>query len=151
EIAEMSRCLIEHGLPPSWGEHRVLRYIADPESVVLVARDRRRLVGFGIMEYHDVDAHLNLLAVRPGYRRRGIAAQLIEWLESTARTAGTFLIRLELRATNDAARRLYIKLGYSEVGRRPGYYSGQEDALCMARDLSAAGISRNESFQRKQH
>ncbi|HEX5421008.1 MAG TPA: GNAT family N-acetyltransferase [Gammaproteobacteria bacterium] len=150
EIAEMSRCLIEHGLPPSWGEHRVLRYIAHPESTVLVARDRRRLAGFAIMEFHDADAHLNLLAVRPGYRRRGIGTRLIEWLESSARTAGTFLIRLELRAGNDAARRLYTKLGYSEVGRQPGYYSGKEDAICMVRDLSAASAVRYESFQWKQ-
>ena len=149
DIAEMSRCHIEQGLPWSWNEARVLRCIVHPESVVLVARDRRRLAGFAIMEFHDEDAHLNLLAVKPGYRRRGIGMRLIEWLESSARTAGTFLVRLELRAGNDAARRFYSKLGYREVGKRRGYYSGREDALCMAHDLRVADFSGLESFQWK--
>jgi ribosomal-protein-alanine N-acetyltransferase len=74
--------------------------------------------------------------VRPGYRKQGVGKQLVEWLESSARTAGIFLIRLELRAGNDAALNFYRKLGYRESGRRRGYYSGREDALCMSRDMS---------------
>jgi ribosomal protein S18 acetylase RimI-like enzyme len=45
-------------------------------------------------------------------RRRGIARQLITWLEETALTAGTFTIGLELRATNFEARGFYAALGY---------------------------------------
>ncbi len=151
DIAEMSRRYIEHGLPWSWDERRVLRYIRDAESAAVVARDRRRLAGFAIMEFHDEDAHLNLLAVAPGYRRQGVGMRLLEWLEASARTAGTFLVRLELRADNDAARRFYAKLGYSEVGRRHGYYSGREDAVCMARDLRLVDASNAEPFDWKQY
>jgi len=136
EIALMSRFLIEHGLPWSWTESRVSRYIRHAESSVVVARDRRRIAGFGVMEFHDAHAHLSLLAVRPGYRRQGVGRKLIEWLESTARTAGIFEVRLELRAGNDGARQFYEKLGYRETGRRVGYYSAREDALVMTRDLS---------------
>jgi ribosomal-protein-alanine acetyltransferase len=150
DIAEMSRCHIEHGLPWSWNEARILRSIADRESAVLVARERRRLAGFAIMEFHDEHAHLNLLAVQPGYRRRGIGVRLIEWLESSARTAGTFLVRLELRAGNEAARKFYSKLGYREVGQRRGYYSGREDAICMTHDLRVAEPPRAGSFEWKQ-
>ncbi|HEU4618886.1 MAG TPA: ribosomal protein S18-alanine N-acetyltransferase [Gammaproteobacteria bacterium] len=149
DIAEMSRRHIEHGLPWSWTEARVLRCILHAESAVLVARDRRRLAGFAIMEFLDEHAHLNLLAVHPGYRRRGVGVRLIEWLESSARTAGTFLVRLELRASNDGARKFYQKLGYREVGRRGGYYSGREDAICMAHDLRIADFSGTEDFQWK--
>lgn len=149
EIADMSRRFIEHGLPWSWGELRVLRSMADRESAVLAARDRRRLAGFAIMEFHDEHAHLNLLAVHPGYRRRGVGRRLVEWLEASARTAGVFLVRLELRVANDAARKFYEKLGYVEVGRRPGYYSGSEDALCMAHDLKTFAVQGAEPFQWK--
>jgi ribosomal-protein-alanine acetyltransferase len=150
-IAEMSRCFIEQGLPWSWSESRVLHCIGDRECAVLVARDKRRVAGFAIMEFLDEHAHLNLLAVRPGYRRRGLGVRLVEWLESSARTAGLFLVRLELRASNDAAFGFYEKLGYTEVGRRRGYYSGREDAICMAHNLSlASGAPPLESFQWKQ-
>lgn len=134
-IAAMSRELVEVGLPWSWNARRVHYYIEHRESVVLAARDRHRLAGFAIMEFFDSRAHLSLLAVAPGYQRLGVGRRLIEWLEASARTAGVFLVHLELRAGNAGARRFYERLGYGERGRRRGYYAGREDALCMTRDL----------------
>jgi ribosomal-protein-alanine N-acetyltransferase len=135
-IALLSRRLIEQGLPPSWTEPRVLRCMRNRECVVLAARDRRRLVGFAIMDFYDEHAHLSLLAVQPGYQRLGLGRQLLEWLEASARTAGIFHVQLELRITNAAARAFYARLGYRECGRRHAYYNGREDALKMSRDLT---------------
>jgi len=141
-IAEMSRRYIESGLPQSWTEERVGRSIRNGNCAVLTARDNRRTVGFAIMEFLDDHAHLNLLAVHPAYRQRGVGAALVRWLESSARTAGIFTIRLELRDGNEGAKAFYEHLGYQEVGRRKAYYSGMEDARCMARDLTVAPPSR---------
>jgi ribosomal-protein-alanine acetyltransferase len=137
-IANMSRYLIEHGLPWSWNEQRIGYCMKNRDSVVLAARDRRRLVGFAIMEFYDEHAHLSLLAVQPGYQRLGIGRQLIEWLESSARVAGTFTVQLELRVSNDGGRRFYERLGYNEVARKPAYYGGREDALRMMRQLAVS-------------
>jgi ribosomal-protein-alanine acetyltransferase len=134
-IAEMSGRFIEQGLPRSWSESRVQRSMRNREAVTLTARDRRALVGFAIMEYLDDRAHLALLAVVPGQRRRGVGRSLLEWLEATARTAGIFRITLELRESNLAARCFYERLGYVVVGHRPAYYAGKEHAICMERDL----------------
>jgi ribosomal-protein-alanine N-acetyltransferase len=141
-MASMSRQLIEHGLPSSWDERRIGYCLKNRECVVLAARDRRRVVGFAVMEFYDEHAHLSLLAVLPGYQRQGVGKQLVEWLEASARTAGIFAVRLELRAGNDDARRFYERLGYLEAGRRPAYYAGREDALRMTHDLTVAPISR---------
>jgi ribosomal-protein-alanine N-acetyltransferase len=143
-IAAMSRQLIEQGLRWSWDEQRVERALRNRDCVVLAARDRKRVVGFAIMEFYAIHAHLNLLAVQPGYQRRGLGRQLIEWLEASARTAGIFTIHLELRADNDGARRFYERLGYREAGRKPAYYDGREDALRMTHDLSVASTSSAE-------
>ena len=134
-IAHMSRTLIEHGLPWSWTERRVQRAIMQEETAVVVARSARRLAGFAIMEFYDEHAHLNLLAVRPGYRGQGVGAALVQWLEACARTAGIFQVRLEMRSANDNARRFYESLGYAESGMRKSYYAGVEDARCMSHDL----------------
>ena len=144
-IANMSRCLIENGLPWSWNEGRIGYCIRNRECIVLAARERRRLAGFAIMEFYDEHAHLSLLAVQPGYQRLGIGRQLIEWLESSARVAGTFTVQLELRASNDGARLFYERLGYREVGRKPAYYGGREDALRMVHDLAVSPSSRAAS------
>jgi ribosomal-protein-alanine N-acetyltransferase len=62
---------------------------------------------------------------------------MLEWLEASARTAGIFSVRLELRAANDAARKFYERLGYVQTGHKKAYYAGREDALRMLRDLAA--------------
>ena len=134
-LAAMSYEFIESGLRPAWGAERIRWHVRHPESVVLTARSDRTIAGFAIMRYADEVAHLNLLAVEPQHRRRGIARRLVTWLEETALTAGTFLIGLQLRAQNEAAQDFYRALGYHEVGRVPGYYQGVEAAIRMERDV----------------
>jgi ribosomal-protein-alanine N-acetyltransferase len=136
-LAAMSRAHVEAGLKPAWGAARIRWHVRDAESVVLTARLSVMVAGFAIMRYGEDVAHLNLLAVDPAHRRRGIARALVHWLEETALTAGTFVIGLELRAGNEAARSLYRALGYRELGQIPGYYQGLESAIRMARDVRA--------------
>jgi ribosomal-protein-alanine N-acetyltransferase len=140
-IAAMSRQLIEHGLAWSWDEDRVARCLRNRECVVLAARDRRRVIGFAIMEFYALHAHLNLLAVQPGYQRQGVGRQLLEWLEASARTAGIFTVHLEVRANNDGAQAFYDKLGYRSMGRKAAYYDGREDAVRMTHDLTVPSTS----------
>jgi ribosomal protein S18 acetylase RimI-like enzyme len=136
ELAQMSRELIETGLAHAWTAVRIARHIEHPESLVLTARVAAGVcAGFAVMQFGADSAHLNLLAVRPQYRRRGIARELLSWLHTSAVTAGTFVIGLELRATSAAAHGFYSALGYRETGRAAAYYQGVEDAIRMTLDL----------------
>jgi [ribosomal protein S18]-alanine N-acetyltransferase len=149
-LARISRDYIEQGLNWRWQTGQIRRLIQDPESVALCARTQplRRLdpvspmhykggdvLGFGIMTYGLERAHLMLLAVLPRARRRNIASKLLDWLEETAITAGVSRIELEVRAGNVAARSFYRERGYHERDYLAGYYSGQESAFRMARNL----------------
>ena len=145
DIAAMSLTFVEHGLRPSWSAARIARHVRHPESVVLVAERGRRIVGFAIMDFGDDSAHLNLLAVTPAERRHRIGERLVAWLEETAFTAGTFIVELELRAGNAAARAFYESLGYAEVARIGGYYQGVEDAVRMRRDVRVASRRRGRA------
>ena len=136
-IARMSRRLIETDLPQSWTPRRVANHIRGTNSIVVAARDKEAIAGFAVMHFKDDSAHLNLLAVEPDYRRRGVGRSLIKWLEDSARVAGIKIISLEVRSSNHRALRFYSELGYSETGVIPGYYSGVDDATLLARDLSS--------------
>ncbi|MBS0394171.1 MAG: GNAT family N-acetyltransferase [Proteobacteria bacterium] len=140
-LAAMSRRLVEAGLEPCWTAERIERHRRSQDSVVLTARAAGSVAGVAIMQYGDDAAHLNLLAVEPAHQRRGIARQLVIWLEDTARVAGTFTIRLELRASNRAARAFYTSLGYRQSGWVRGYYQGLEDALRFERDLAVRSVA----------
>mgnify|MGYP001549923450 CR=1 FL=1 len=134
-IARMSRDLIERGLGWSWTPLRVQRSIGDAATNVAVACMQGNAVGFGIMKYHDDEAHLLLLAVQRACTRRGVGAALVAWLERCALTAGIGQVYLEARAANAEARAFYRRLGYEEIQVVPGYYQGLEASVRMARDL----------------
>src|SRR5579862_9464876 len=104
----MSHELIESGLRPAWGPTRIAWYVRHPESVVLTARSDRTVAGFAIMRYADEVAHLNLLAVDPLHRRRGIARRLVTWLEETALTAGTFVIERSEEHTSELQSQFHL-------------------------------------------
>lgn len=134
-IARMSRETIETGLGWRWRPGRVLHAIQDGDTVVLKAETNAALAGFAIMRFGWEEAHLDLLAVTPAQRRMGIASALVRWLEESAITAGTPIVRLEVRCTNVGAHRFYERLGYRRFRTIPNYYGGQEAAVQMARDL----------------
>lgn len=136
-IADMSRVLIEYGLRWRWTAQRVAVSIRNPNVNVLVARAGGGMVGFAIMRYGEDDAHLDLLAVAPAYRRLGVARRLVEWLEKCAIVAGIFNVELEVRAGNQGAQLFYQRMGYRPLTDLPGYYQGIEAALRMRRDLSS--------------
>ena len=144
-IANLSRDLIEYGLRWRWTPMRVAVSIRAPNVNVLVARMHENTAGFAIMRYGDDDAHLDLLAVAPPYRRAGVGRQLLEWLEKCAVVAGIFKVSLEVRAQNTGAQCFYERMGYRTLLRLPGYYQDIEDALRMERDLSYP--SRNHRNQ----
>jgi len=135
-IANLSRDLIEYGLRWRWTPPRVAASIRATDVNVLVARIHDNIAGFAIMRYGDDDAHLDLLAVAPLYRRAGLGRQLLEWLEKCAVVAGIFKVALEVRAGNEGAQLFYERMGYGTLAHLPGYYQGIEAALRMGRHLS---------------
>jgi len=137
-IAEMSRDLIEHGFRWKWTPPSIRNAIRDRATNVAVAPADKGVVGFAIMRYLDDEGHLVLLGVDPAHRHKGVASALMAWHESTALTAGIGTIYIEARASNQGARAFYSKLGYSEVQRVRGYYSGIEDGVRFAKDLWAS-------------
>jgi ribosomal-protein-alanine N-acetyltransferase len=134
-IANMSRNLIEPGLPWTWTPRRVATHMRQRHSMVVVARSGTQLAGFVMAQFGNDDVHLTLLGVAETHRSAGVGRKLVAWVEDSAVVAGLFLVKLEVRARNHAARRFYAKVGYKESGVVQGYYSGVEDAIKLSRDL----------------
>jgi ribosomal protein S18 acetylase RimI-like enzyme len=138
-IARMSRRLIEAGLPWwCWTPKRVAKAIRSPDTIGIVAKVGRKMAGFAVMYFGDENAHLNLLAVEPVYRRRGIGREMVTWLECSCSVAGILRVSLEVRATNLPAISFYRSLGFDVGERIARYYCGQEAAVRMTRRLAAS-------------
>ena len=64
EIGNLSRKYIEHDLGWKYIPEILKKLIKHRSKNVVVARKGNKLVGFGIMTYHEEQANLDLLAVK---------------------------------------------------------------------------------------
>ena len=79
------------------------------------------------------EVHISTFAVHPEFRRQGIGENLLKNALADAAKRGAQVATLEVRASNDAAIKLYGKLGFKVAGSREGYYhDNDEDAILMS-------------------
>jgi len=94
------------------------------------------LAGYVIFEKVLDEGHITNLAVASEHRRKGVASQLVGKIVDMAKGLKMREIFLEVRRSNEAAKRLYSKFGFKEIGKRKGYYSkANEDALVLSLKL----------------
>ena len=118
-----------------WSEKSVAGELDNPLALWLVAMDGDRLAGYvGSQTVMDETDMMNL-AVAPQFRRQGVGEALVNALTASLKELGSRCLTLEVRDSNEAARALYGKLGFTEIGRRRGYYRDpREDALILRKE-----------------
>ena len=124
--------------PESWTRGSYRSELADTRTrSYVVAEDAAgELLGWAGVRVVGDEADIMTVGVIPAARRHGVGARLVAELLDLARGRGATLAYLEVRFDNAAARRLYGREGFDEVGIRRGYYDGgRVDAVVMQREL----------------
>lgn len=112
-------------------ENRVARYAAVTSGAELLA--------FGGLWVVLDEGHVVTVAVHPAWRGRGLGRLVLHLLVAIALGHQLDSLTLECRPSNEAARALYRKYGFYEVGRRRRYYADGEDALIMTTESLTSG------------
>jgi len=124
----------------AWTEAQCAGVLGMPGAHLILARCGGEPAGFALLRTIAGETELLLIAVRAGFRRRGIGTALLARALAAARTDGADAMHLEVRDGNDAVR-LYQAAGFLPVGRRRHYYRGRDgkafDALTFRRDMAA--------------
>lgn len=97
------------------------------------------IAGYAVMMIAAGEAHLLNLSIAAPLQRRGLGSELLRFGTKLARDAAAQTIYLEVRASNAAARALYARHGFSEIGMRRDYYpddTGREHAVTMEKKLA---------------
>lgn len=126
-----------------WGEEAYRTELEQGNSIMLVAlrplrveEVGKRVLGFIVARVAADEVHINNVAVREQERGRGLGSTLLAAALGAARTNQASAAVLEVRAGNRAAQALYLRHGFTVVGRRRNYYkSPPEDALVMTATL----------------
>jgi len=127
-VDEIERSSFETPWPP---EALAFELEENPFCNSFVIELEGRVVAYAFLWVVDEDSHLINIAVDAGVRRSGIGSFFIRRLIMFAKECCAKRMRLEVRAGNEAAVRLYLKFGFRVTGREKSYYSNGEDALIM--------------------
>lgn len=103
------------------------------------------IIGYGVMSVGAGEAHILNLCVGEMYRGRGVGRKLLTYMIERGAAAGMSEAFLEVRPSNTSAIRLYLSLGFEQVGMRRGYYQaagGREDAAVLKLSLRARRATR---------
>lgn len=119
----------------AWDRAALAELLASPGVFAVAEED-----GFILIRVVVDEAEILTLAVRPSARRAGLGARLVEAAVVRAAALGAERMFLEVAEGNAAARALYARSGFVEMGRRRGYYSHadgrREDALTLVLNFS---------------
>lgn len=117
-----------------WSRESFWRDASNENTLYLLAVDKEKeeIIGYVGCWILGNEGEITNVAVYPEYRGQHIAENmLLELIERVKKRGGTAMT-LEVRPSNTPALKLYEKLGFKSVGRRPKYYVNPvEDAEIM--------------------
>jgi len=133
--------LHEQSFWQGWDEEAFRAFLQDMNLFCLCARligQPRRIIGFVVARFVAGEAEIITLAVEPSWRCQGVGYGLVDSLLRHLYQQRAEVLFLEVEENNEAARKLYRRFSFEEVGRRQAYYQtaqGRRDALILKRHL----------------
>jgi ribosomal-protein-alanine N-acetyltransferase len=117
-----------------WSEKSFADACSEPENVYLVCDCDGKIAGYCGMWTVLGEGNITNMAVAEEYRRKGIAAKLMEELLKRGHEKEVTIFFLEVRESNTAARTLYENAGFSQIGIRKRFYERPvENAIVMSK------------------
>ena len=121
----------------AWSSNGIDTILSDEKSLVFLAEIETKIVGYAAAWVVGDEGEVTRVAVVEAERGRGVGGALLETMQIECARRGAKVLFLEVRDGNLAARTLYHKCHWREVGRRKRYYEDGEDALVMRWDAQA--------------
>jgi ribosomal-protein-alanine N-acetyltransferase len=133
---------IEHELfgDEAWSDAMFWSELAQRDTRLYLVEETDGVVSAyaGLCAYAPHEAYVQTIAVAPGRQGHGVGTALLNALIDEATKRGVGHLDLEVRADNDAARRLYERHGFAEIAVRRNYYQPSgTDAVVMRKELAA--------------
>ena len=131
QIAELEKLCFSD----PWSENSIASELENGLAHWLVALDGDTVAGYIGSQTVMGETDMMNVAVHPDHRRNGIAEAMVNALVEDLVGQGSRCLTLEVRASNTPAQRLYEKLGFVLIGKRPRYYHNpKEDAYILRKE-----------------
>ena len=118
-----------------WSIDEFKKELENPIASYFVALCNEKVVAYGGFWWVMFEAEITNIAVHPDFRRNKIASRILDKMIEKCRETGTSKLHLEVREDNEKAISLYEKYGFKAVGLRKNYYSDNENAILMTKEI----------------
>ena len=115
-----------------WAE---LAGVGESRDVAVLCLDDK-IAGYCSLRHVGSEGDINTIAIAASYQGQGLGSQLYEWMRLLSIKHGLRQLFLEVRSDNEAAKHMYVSLGFEEIDRRKDYYAVDVHALVMRKRLS---------------
>ncbi|GAB3359275.1 ribosomal protein S18-alanine N-acetyltransferase [Modestobacter lapidis] len=123
--------------PDTWtaAMYRDELHRTDSRHYLVAVDEAGALIGYAGLIAYPEEAHIATIGVTATAQGQGVGARLLDTLLAEADTRSQVVL-LEVRADNEVAQGLYRRRGFTEIGRRRGYYQpSNTDAVVMSREV----------------
>ena len=116
-----------------WALSAIEKEVTNPVASYFVAEFKGEVIGYGGMWHVLDEGEIMNIAIHPSYQRQGIGQLILKELLLEAKRRKLIAMFLEVRVSNEAAKKLYAKQGFQNIDLRKAYYHHPtEDALIMS-------------------
>jgi len=133
---------IDQPEPDGWTAAAYASTLSSPASHAIVADDE----GFAVVLIAADEAELLRIVVGEARRRRGTGRALLHACHALFVDHDVARAFLDVRVDNVAARSLYARAGWMEVGWRRRYYSDGADAIVMRWSPGAEAVNERRGI-----
>lgn len=126
----------------AWTRQSIYDTFCEKQAFIAVAELDGKIAGYCIVYFVLDESEIARIAVDVSCRRQGVGRELLEWVEKTCEEKEVTRLMLDVRGSNETARRFYRKLGFQEDGVRKNFYEKpREHAVLMSKKIGNTGIS----------
>lgn len=131
-IAEMEQECFPNA---AWNRQALAESLLNPNFYGVLLEENGAITAYGGVSVLFDEGEIQLIATGEMYRRCGRGAKVLELLIAEAERRGAKKLFLEVRVSNAAAQKLYLRYGFVGVYARSRYYPDGEDAIVMKKEL----------------
>ena len=135
DILKISQLEKEIFAQEAWSFKSLATVFEMPNFLHVLCEDGNEIAGYGGVTVAADSADIGNIAVAENYRGGGIGTALVQKLCEKAKSRCAEKVFLEVRVSNSAAMKLYLKCGFVGAYARTRYYPDGEDCLVMVKKL----------------
>lgn len=133
KIAELEQSIFSD----AWTQRGIEETFSQQQAMIVVAEEEQKILGYCILYTVLDEAEIARIAVCEERRHLGTGSKILESCEKICAAKGVKRLLLDVRESNEAARRFYEKHGFQKDGIRKRFYENPcEDAVLMSKEIS---------------